>query len=55
MILLSNTSDIGIQNIANYLESRFSTTLSLNYKDALGVAFEMLARMPDVGVVYKGY
>lgn len=53
-ILLSNTADVGIQNIANYLASRFSATLALNYIDTLEAAFEMLARMPDVGVVYKG-
>lgn len=53
-VLLSNTADVGIQSIARYLAIRFSDTLAIHYVNALESAFDMLANMPTLGMVFQG-
>lgn len=53
-VTLSQTANLGIQNIAAYLANQFSNAHAVTYIDSLENAFVALAKMPQLGMVYRG-
>lgn len=53
-LIVTNTAVAGTEKIANYIEKKFSLSVSIDYLKGIKLAFDALVALPEIGVKYKG-
>lgn len=51
-VYVSDKAKVGLANISNYLQERFSDSVKIKYLESIDLAFDALAAMPEMGVKY---